>query len=136
MNAPKTARQTGCRPAEPPPLPQAKPELLGAVVRSICSACRMRFKREIDKGTIPGRDGGWWAPFAARIGWFDALGRQKSRCLCPDGAQLDLPHLLDDKKPIVSVGRHDAAGGRPFFSCSTIRSRKYIPEFSDQKVGV
>src|ERR1700750_36268 len=56
-----------------PPLPQAKPEQIGL------SASRLQklsdtFKREVDKGTLPGA-----TVLVARkgqIGWFDAIGRQ------------------------------------------------------------
>jgi CubicO group peptidase (beta-lactamase class C family) len=68
--------QTAARHAAAPqtrPLPQARPESLGL------SPARLQlmsdtFKREVDKGTIPGV-----TVLVARrgqVGWFDAIGRQ------------------------------------------------------------
>ena len=56
-----------------PSLPHAKPEALGL------SPVRLQqmsdaFKREIDKGTIPGLT--VMVARRGRIGWFEALGRQ------------------------------------------------------------
>ena len=56
-----------------PPLPQAKPESLGlspARLQRMSDA----FKREIDKGTMPGAT--VMVARRGQIGWFDALGRQ------------------------------------------------------------
>src|SRR6202171_5063918 len=75
--------QTAAKPAlapQTPPLPQAKPESLGL------SSIRLQrmsdaFKREIDKGTVPGV-----TVIVARrgqIGWFEALGRQSPAASAP-----------------------------------------------------
>ena len=78
------------------------------------------FKREIDKGTIPGVT--VMVARRGQIGWFDALGRQDPGQRRADGAQYDLPHLLDDQAD--RLGRHhDAARGRPF---PAQRSRRQI----------
>ncbi len=59
--------------AQTPPLPQAKPELLGL---SPLRLQRMSdiFQREIDKGTMPGAT--IMVARGGQIGWFDALGKQ------------------------------------------------------------
>ena len=74
MNAQTAARQTSA--PQTPSLPHAKPETLGL---SAAGLQRMSdaFKREIDKGTVPGV-----TVLVARrgqIGWFEALGRQAPR---------------------------------------------------------
>src|SRR5881227_2828111 len=83
-----------------PSLPEAKPESLGL------SSVRLQrmsdaFKRDIDKGTIPGvtivvaRRG--------QIGWFDALGRQNPASSAPM-AHNSIFRIFSMTKPIVSVG--------------------------------
>ncbi len=68
--------QTAAKPLaapQTPPLPQAKPESLGL---SPIRLQRMSdaFKRDIDKGTIPGVT--IMVARRGQIGWFDALGQQ------------------------------------------------------------
>src|SRR5215470_5490614 len=83
-----------------PPLPQAKPESLGL------SPARLQvmsdaFKREVDKGTIPGVT--VMVARKGQIGWFDAIGRQspaESRPMAHD----TLFRIFSMTKPIVSVG--------------------------------
>ncbi len=63
-----------------PPLPQAKPESLGL------SSIRLQrmsdaFKRDIDKGTIPGVT--VMVARRGQIGWFDALGKQSPASSTP-----------------------------------------------------
>src|SRR5260370_731468 len=65
---------------QPPPLPQAKPESLGL------SSIRLQrmsdaFKRDIDKGTIPGVT--VMVARRGQIGWFDALGKQSPASSTP-----------------------------------------------------
>ena len=103
MNAQTAARQTSA--PQTPSLPHAKPEALGL---STVGLQRMSdaFKREIDKGTVPGV-----TVLVARrgqIGWFEALGKQSPDGRRPDGARHDLPHLLDDQAD--RLGRHHDAG--------------------------
>ena len=69
-------------PAAPqtPPLPQGKPEALGL------SPVRLQrlsdaFKREIDKGTLPGAT--VMVARRGQIGWFEALGRQSPAASAP-----------------------------------------------------
>ena len=125
--------QTAARPAtvpQTPPLPQARPESLGL---SQLRLQRMSdaFKREIDKGTIPGvtimvaRHG--------QIGWFDALGRQSPAASAPM-AQNSIFRIFSMTKPIVSVGIMMLLEEGQFLLNDPIA--KFIPEFANQKVGV
>src|SRR6202521_2083293 len=125
--------QTAAKPlAAPktPPLPQAKPESLGL------SSIRLQrmsdaFKRDIDKGTIPGV-----TVMVARhgqIGWFDALGRQNPAGSAPM-AHNAIFRIASMTKPIVSVGIMMLLEEGHFLLNDPIA--KYIPEFADQKVGV
>jgi CubicO group peptidase (beta-lactamase class C family) len=125
--------QTAARPVpapQTPPLPQARPESLGL---SQLRLQRMSdaFKREIDKGTIPGvtimvaRHG--------QIGWFDALGRQSPAASAPM-AQNSIFRIFSMTKPIVSVGIMMLLEEGQFLLNDPIA--KFIPEFANQKVGV
>ena len=63
-----------------PPLPHGRPEALGL------SSVRLQrmsdaFKREIDKGTLPGAT--VMVARRGQIGWFDALGRQNPAASAP-----------------------------------------------------
>ncbi len=101
-----TAQTAARRPAAPqtPPLPQAKPESLGL---SPVRLQRMSdaFKREIDKGTLPGAT--VMVARRGQIGWFEALGQAEPGGVRADGASFDLPHLLDDQTD--RLGRHHDA---------------------------
>ena len=92
-----------------PPLPEAKPETLG-LSRPRLQAMSEAFKREIDKGTVPGV-----TVLVARrgqVGWFEALGKQSPAGAAPMAHEFDLPDLFDDQAD--RVGRHHGAGrGRP-----------------------
>jgi hypothetical protein len=125
--------QTAARHAaapQTPPLPQAKPESLGL------SSVRLQrmsdaFKREIDKGTIPGV-----TVLVARrgqIGWFDALGKQNPAASTPM-AHNSIFRIFSMTKPIVSVGIMMLLEEGHLLLNDPIA--KFIPEFSDQKVGV
>jgi CubicO group peptidase (beta-lactamase class C family) len=113
-----------------PPLPQAKPESLGL------SSIRLQrmsdaFKREIDKGTMPGA-----TVLVARrgqIGWFDALGKQSPAASAPM-AHDTIFRIFSMTKPIVSIGIMMLIEEGHFLLDDAIA--KYIPEFSSQKVGV
>ncbi len=113
-----------------PPLPKAKPESLGfssARLKALSEA----FKREIDKGTLPGavvmvgRKG--------KVAHFDCLGRQ--------GPASDAPMRPDSvfrifsmTKPIVSVGIMQLVEqGRVLLNDPL---SKYIPSFANSQVGV
>src|SRR5450631_3155083 len=113
-----------------PPLPHAKPEALGL------SAIRLQrmsdaFKREIDKGTLPGMT--VMVARRGQIGWFDALGRQNPAASAPM-AQNSIFRIFSMTKPIVSVGIMMLVEDGHLLLSDTVA--KFIPEFADQKVGV
>jgi CubicO group peptidase (beta-lactamase class C family) len=127
-----TAQTAARQPAAPrtPPLPEAKPESLGL---SPVRLQRMSdaFKREIDKGTTPGVT--VMVARRGQIGWFDALGRQNPASPAPM-ARNTLFRIFSMTKPIVSVGIMMLLEEGHFLLNDPVA--KYIPEFSDQKVGV
>jgi len=127
-----TAQTAARHPAAPrtPPLPQAKPESLGL---SHLRLQRMSdaFKRDIDKGTTPGVT--MMVARRGQIGWFDALGRQNPASPAPM-AHNTLFRIFSMTKPIVSVGIMMLLEEGYFLLNDPVA--KYIPEFSDQKVGV
>src|SRR6202140_5274160 len=113
-----------------PPLPHAKPEALGL------SSIRLQrmsdaFKREIDKGTLPGAT--VMVARRGQIGWFDALGRQNPAASTPM-AQNSIFRIFSMTKPIVSIGIMMLLEEGHFLLNDPVA--KYIPEFADQKVGV
>jgi len=113
-----------------PALPQAKPEALGL---SPVRLQRMSdaFKREIDKGTIPGVT--VMVARRGQIGWFEALGRQSPASSTPM-APNSIFRIFSMTKPIVSVGIMMLLEEGEFLLNDPVA--KYIPEFADQKVGV
>jgi len=127
MNAQAAAKQASA--PQTPSLPQAKPESIGlsnARLQKMSDA----FKREIDKGTLPGA-----TVLVARkgqIGWFDAIGRQ-----APAGAPMahdSIFRIFSMTKPIVSVGIMMLVEDGHFILSDPVA--KFIPEFADLKVGV
>ena len=127
-----TAQTAARHPAAPqtPPLPQAKPESLGL------SSVRLQrmsdaFRRDIDKGITPGVT--MMVARRGQIGWFDALGRQNPANPAPM-AHNTLFRIFSMTKPIVSVGIMMLLEEGTFLLNDPIA--KYIPEFSEQKVGV
>jgi CubicO group peptidase (beta-lactamase class C family) len=127
-----TAQTAARQPAAPqtPPLPQAKPESLGL---SPVPLQRMSdaFKREIDKGTLPGAT--VMVVRRGQIGWFEALGKQNPASSAPM-AQNSIFRIFSMTKPIVSVGIMMLIEDGHFLLSDAIA--KFIPEFADQKVGV
>jgi CubicO group peptidase (beta-lactamase class C family) len=125
--------QTAAKPlAAPrtPPLPQAKPEALGL------SSARLQrmsdaFKRDIDKGTTPGVT--MMVARRGQIGWFEALGRQDPAGSKPM-AHDSLFRIFSMTKPIVSIGIMMLLEDGHFLLTDPVA--KFIPEFSNQKVGV
>jgi CubicO group peptidase (beta-lactamase class C family) len=125
--------QTAAKPAlapQTPPLPQAKPESLGL------SSIRLQrmsdaFKREIDKGTVPGVT--VMVARRGQIGWFEALGRQSPAASTPM-AQNTIFRIHSMTKPIVSIGIMTLIEDGHFLLSDPVA--KFIPEFADQKVGV
>jgi CubicO group peptidase (beta-lactamase class C family) len=129
MNAPAAAATHTPAP-KTPPLPDAKPESLGL------SSIRLQrmsdaFKRDIDRGTIPGVT--VMVARRGQIGWFDALGTQNPRERAPM-AHDSIFRIFSMTKPIVSVGIMMLLEEGYFLLNDPIA--KYIPEFSNQKVGV
>jgi CubicO group peptidase (beta-lactamase class C family) len=127
-----TAQSAAKRSAAPPtpPLPQTKPESLGL------SSIRLQrmsdaFKRDIDKGTIPGVT--VMVARRGQIGWFDALGKQNPASSTPM-AHNSLFRIFSMTKPIVSVGIMMLLEDGYLLLNDPVA--KYIPEFSNQKVGV
>jgi CubicO group peptidase (beta-lactamase class C family) len=119
-------------PAAPqtPPLPQGKPETLGL------SSIRLQrmsdaFKREIDKGTLPGAT--VMVARRGQIGWFEALGRQ-SPAASTAMARDTIFRIFSMTKPIVSVGIMMLLEEGHFVLNDPVA--KFIPEFANQKVGV
>src|SRR5450432_4477243 len=83
-----------------PPLPQGRPEAIGL------SSVRLQrasdaFKREIDKGTMPGAT--LMVARRGQIGWFEALGRQ-SPAAATAMARNTIFRIYSMTKPIVSIG--------------------------------
>jgi len=125
--------QSATRPALSPqtaPLPQAKPESLGL------SSSRLQrmsdvFQREIDKGTMPGAT--IMVARGGQIGWFDALGKQDPAAGAPMTRDT-IFRIFSMTKPIVSIGVMMLLEEGHFLLDDPIA--KFIPEFSDQKVGV
>jgi len=128
MNAQTAARHAAA--PQTPPLPQAKPESLGL------SSVRLQrmsdaFKRDIDKGTIPGVT--VMVARRGQIGWFDALGRQNPAASQPM-AHESIFRIFSMTKPIVAVGVMMLLEEGHFLLNDPIA--KYIPEFANQKVGI
>jgi CubicO group peptidase (beta-lactamase class C family) len=125
--------QTAAKPLaapQTPPLPRAKPESLGL------SSVRLQrmsdaFRRDIDKGTTPGVT--MMVARRGQIGWFDALGRQNPAGTAPM-AHNTLFRIFSMTKPIVSIGIMMLLEDGHFLLNDPVA--KYLPEFSNQKVGV
>ena len=113
-----------------PSLPQAKPESIGL---STARLQRMSdgFKREIDKGTLPGAT--VMVARRGQIGWFEALGKQSPGAGAPM-AKDSIFRIFSMTKPIVSVGIMMLVEDGHFLLSDPVA--KFIPEFADQKVGV
>ncbi|MDX3968130.1 MAG: serine hydrolase domain-containing protein [Bradyrhizobium sp.] len=113
-----------------PPVPEARPETLG-LSRPRLQAMSDAFKREIDKGTVPGVT----ALVARRgqIGWFEALGKQGPAGAAPM-VRDSIFRIFSMTKPIVSVGVMALVeDGQLLLSDA---AAKFIPEFASQQVGV
>ncbi|MET3908513.1 CubicO group peptidase (beta-lactamase class C family) [Bradyrhizobium sp. S3.3.6] len=113
-----------------PPLPEAKPETLGLSRRRL-QAMSDAFKREIDKGTVPGV-----TVLVARrgqVGWFEALGKQSPAASAPMALD-SIFRIFSMTKPIVSVGIMALVEDGHLLLGDPVA--KFIPEFADQKVGV
>src|SRR6185312_4770626 len=98
MNAQTAARHAAS--PQTPSLPHAKPEAIG-LSPSRLQKLSDAFKREVDKGTLPGAT--VMVARKGQIGWFDAIGRQtpsEARPMAHDA----LFRIFSITKPIVSVG--------------------------------
>jgi CubicO group peptidase (beta-lactamase class C family) len=128
MNAQAVAKQAPN--PQTPPLPEARPESLGL---SPTRLARMSdaFKREIDKGTIPGVT--VMVARRGQIGWFEALGKQNPAQSAPMTRD-SIFRIYSMTKPIVSIGIMQLV--EDGFLLLSEPLTKYIPEFSAQKVGV
>jgi CubicO group peptidase (beta-lactamase class C family) len=113
-----------------PPLPEAKPESLGLSPTRLHSMSDA-FKREIDKGTMPGVT--VMVARRGRIGWFQALGRQNPAASAPM-TQDSIFRIFSMTKPIVSIGVMQLVEDGFLLLGEPVA--KYIPEFADTKVGV
>src|SRR6202022_4110634 len=128
MNAQTAAKQAAI--PQTPPLPQAKPEALGLSPGRL-QRMSDAFKREIDKGTIPGAT--VMVARKGQVGWFDALGRQSPAASTPM-AHNSIFRIFSMTKPIASVGIMMLVEEGHFLLSDPVA--KFIPEFADQKVGV
>lgn len=128
MTAQTAARQAPA--PQTPPLPEAKPESLGLSPSRLQRMSDV-FRREIDKGTMPGAT--IIVARGGRIGWFDAMGKQDPVASAPM-ARDSIFRIFSMTKPIVSIGVMSLLEEGHFLLDDPIA--KFIPEFADQKVGV
>lgn len=129
---------TATAPADPqgtivphtPSLPEARPETLG-LSRPRLQAMSDAFKREIDKGTVPGV-----TVLVARrgqVGWYEALGKQSPAAAAPM-ARDSIFRIFSMTKPIVSVAIMALVEDGHLLLGDAVA--KFIPEFAGQQVGV
>jgi CubicO group peptidase (beta-lactamase class C family) len=128
MNAQAAAKQVST--PQTPPLPEARPESLGLSPTRLAQMSDA-FKREIDKGTIPGVT--VMVARRGQIGWFEALGRQNPAQSAPMTRD-SIFRIYSMTKPIVSIGVMQLVEDGYLLLSEPLT--KYIPEFSAQKVGV
>ena len=128
MNA-QTAAKHAASP-QTPSLPHAKPEQIGLSTMRL-QLMSDAFKREIDKGTLPGAT--VMVARRGQIGWFDAIGRQSPAASAPM-AHDTIFRIFSMTKPIVSIGIMMLIEDGHFLLSDPVA--KFIPEFADQKVGV
>jgi CubicO group peptidase (beta-lactamase class C family) len=128
MNA-QTAAKRAAAP-QTPSLPHAKPETIG-LSPSRLQKLSDAFKREVDKGTLPGAT--VMVARKGQIGWFDAIGRQSPADPRPM-AHDTLFRIFSMTKPIVSVGIMMLVEEGLLLLADPVA--KFIPEFAKQKVGV
>jgi len=113
-----------------PPLPHAKPESLGLSVSRL-QKMSDALKREVDKGTLPGAT--IMVVRRGHIGWFEAIGRQ-GPATSQQMSHNTIFRIFSMTKPIVSVGIMTLLEEGHFLLADPVA--KFIPEFSDQKVGI
>ena len=113
-----------------PSLPEARPETLG-LSRPRLQAMSDAFKREIDKGTVPGVT--VLVARGGQVGWFEALGRQSPAAAAPM-ARDSIFRIFSMTKPIVSVAIMALVEDGHLLLSDAVA--KFIPEFASQQVGV
>jgi CubicO group peptidase (beta-lactamase class C family) len=128
MNAQVATKQAS--PPQTPQLPEAKPETLGLSPARL-ALMSDAFKREIDKGTIPGVT--MMVARRGQIGFFEALGRQSPTAGAPMTRD-SIFRIYSMTKPIVSIGIMQLVEDGHLVLSEPLT--KYIPEFAEQKVGV
>jgi CubicO group peptidase (beta-lactamase class C family) len=128
MNA-QTAAKHAASP-QTPSLPHAKPEAIG-LSPSRLQKLSDAFKREVDKGTLPGAT--VMVARKGQIGWFDAIGRQSPAEARPM-AHDTIFRIFSMTKPIVSVGIMMLVEEGHLLLAEPVA--KFIPEVAKQKVGV
>jgi CubicO group peptidase (beta-lactamase class C family) len=116
--------------SQTPVLPDLKPESLG-LSPSRLQRMSDAFRREIDKGTMPGAT--VMVARGGQIGWFEALGRQNPADSQPMTRDT-IFRIFSMTKPIVSIGVMVLLEEGRFLLDDPIA--KFIPEFANQKVGV
>src|SRR5580692_10881329 len=128
MNA-QTAAKAATSP-QTPPLPQANPESIG-LSPSRLQKLSDAFKREVDKGTLPGAT--VMVARKGQVGWFDAIGRQSPAEARPM-AHDTIFRIFSMTKPIVSVAIMMLVEEGQLLLVDPVA--KFIPEFAKQRVGV
>jgi CubicO group peptidase (beta-lactamase class C family) len=128
MNAQAATKHVS--PPQTPPLPQAKPDALGLSPARLAQMSDA-FKREIDKGTVPGLT--VMVARRGQIGWFEALGKQSPTQSTPMTRD-SIFRIYSMTKPIVSIGIMQLVEDGQLVLSEPLT--KYIPEFADQKVAV
>jgi CubicO group peptidase (beta-lactamase class C family) len=113
-----------------PPLPESRPETLG-LSRPRLQAMSDAFKREIDKGTVPGVT--MLVARHGQVGWFEALGRQSPAASTPM-AHDSIFRIFSMTKPIVSIGIMMLVEDGHFLLGDPVA--KFIPEFANPQVGI
>ncbi|MBB4263358.1 MULTISPECIES: serine hydrolase [unclassified Bradyrhizobium] len=116
--------------ASTPPLPEARPETLG-LSRLRLQAMSDAFKREIDKGTVPGIT--VLVARGGQVGWFEALGRQSPAAAAPMTRD-SIFRIFSMTKPIVSVAIMALVEDGHLLLSDAVA--KFIPEFASQQVGI
>ena len=128
MNAQAAAKPTTS--PQTPPLPQVRPDKIGlspARLQRMSDA----FKREIDKGTVPGVT--VMVARRGQIGWFEAIGRQNPATSQPMSHNT-IFRIFSMTKPIASLGIIMLLEDGHFLLNEPVA--KFIPEFAKQKVGI
>jgi CubicO group peptidase (beta-lactamase class C family) len=125
-----TAGPQGTIVPQTPPLPEARPETLG-LSRPRLQAMSDAFKREIDKGTVPGIT--VLVARGGQVGWFEALGKQSPVAAAPMACD-SIFRIFSMTKPIVSVGVMALVEDGHLLLSDAVA--KFIPEFASQQVGI